>query len=82
MDGLRLALIITGILVVAGVYWWTARRRRIEREAGDFDRFDAWTDDSLDPLADAPVPDSPFDETESITVPNPQLASRGDAPSA
>ena len=55
MDGLRLALIIAGIAVVAAVYFWSARRRRFDREAGDFDRFDAWTDDSADPLADDPT---------------------------
>lgn len=53
MDGLRLALLILGIVVVAVVYFWTSRRRRYEREAGDFDRFDAWTNDELDPLAPA-----------------------------
>jgi len=51
LDGLRFALIVLGIVVVAAVYFWTARRRRLEREAGDFDRFDAWTDDDLDPLS-------------------------------
>ena len=51
MDGLRLALLILGIVVVAVVYFWTARRRRLDREAGDFDRFDSWTNDELDPLA-------------------------------
>jgi cell division protein ZipA len=52
LDGLRLALIIAGIAVVAAVYFWTARRQRIEREAGEFDRFDAWADDTVDPLVD------------------------------
>lgn len=52
MDGLRLALIIAGIAVVAAVYFWTARRRRAQREAGEFDSFGAWTDAKLDPLSD------------------------------
>jgi cell division protein ZipA len=51
LDGLRLALLILGIVVVAVVYFWTSRRRRYEREAGEFDRFDAWTNEDLDPLA-------------------------------
>ena len=62
MDGLRLALIIAGVALVAAVYWFTARRRRMERDAGDFERFDAWTDDSLDPLVD----------DGSVTQPNPR----------
>ena len=41
MDGLRLALIVVGVAVVAVVYFLTARRRRIDREAGRFDRFEA-----------------------------------------
>lgn len=52
MDGLRLALLILGIaVVVPAVYFWTARHRRREREAGEFDRFGAWTNQGLDPLA-------------------------------
>jgi len=58
LDGLRLALIIVGIVVVVFVYLWTARRRRLDREAGVFDRFDAWTDESLDPLAPSAGDDS------------------------
>lgn len=57
MDGLRLALIIFGIVLVAVIYFWTSRRRRLDREAGDFDRFDAWTNEELDPLA----PSAPHD---------------------
>jgi cell division protein ZipA len=52
MDGLRLALIVAGIAIIAVVYFVTARRRRIDREAGNFDRFDAWSDDERDPLVD------------------------------
>jgi cell division protein ZipA len=58
LDGLRLALIIFGIVVVALVYFWTARRRRLDREAGDFDRFDAWADEELDPLAPTAINDT------------------------
>jgi len=58
LDGLRLALIIVGIVVVVFVYLWTARRRRLDREAGVFDRFDAWTDERLDPLAPSAGDDS------------------------
>jgi cell division protein ZipA len=54
VDGLRLALIIVGVAVVAAVYLLSARRRRMEREAGDFQRFEAWSDERLDPLADDP----------------------------
>jgi cell division protein ZipA len=52
MDGLRLALIVAGIAVVVAVYLWTARRRRVQREAGEFDNLGAWTDARLDPLVD------------------------------
>ena len=52
MDGLRLSLIVAGVVLVAIVYFLTARRRRIDREAGSFDRFQAWSDDSRDPLVD------------------------------
>ncbi len=62
MDGLRLALIIAGIVVVAAVYLWSARRSRINRDAGEFQSFDAWSDQSLDPLSDP----------EAKTQPNPR----------
>lgn len=52
MDGLRLALIVAGIAVVVAVYLWSARRRRVQREAGEFDSLGAWTDARLDPLVD------------------------------
>lgn len=58
MDGLRLALIIFGIAVVAIVYVWTSRRRRLDREAGNFDRFDAWTNEELDPLSPSAMNDA------------------------
>lgn len=85
MDGLRLALIIFGIVLVAVVYFWTARRRRLDREAGDFDRFDAWTNEELDPLAPSASHDSTgagrgadvFDgavaDDEELTQPNLRL---------
>ena len=72
MDGLRLALLIAGIAVIAAVYYWTARRRRVQREAGDFDSFGAWTDTKLDPLSDH---DSLSDQ-EELTETNPRLQQR------
>jgi cell division protein ZipA len=82
LDGLRLALLILGIVVVAVVYFWTSRRRRLEREAGEFDRFDAWTNEELDPLAppgtDPKVGLADYDDvavdTDELTQPNLRLS--------
>ena len=68
MDGLRLSLIVAGIIVVALVYFWTARRRRIDREAGSFDRFEAWSDDTRDPLVDDA--DDPYERLEQEFEPD------------
>jgi cell division protein ZipA len=67
MDGLRLALIVAGIAVVVAVYLWSARRRRVQREAGEFDSLGAWTDARLDPLADR----------DERTLTNPRLHADG-----
>jgi cell division protein ZipA len=82
LDGLRLALLILGIVVVAVVYFWTSRRRRFEREAGDFDRFDAWTNEELDPLAPPgadpnaglAVYDDVAVDADELTQPKPRLS--------
>ncbi len=52
MDGLRLALILAGIALVAVVYFLTARGRQREDPTMDFDSGGAWSDDSVDPLLD------------------------------
>lgn len=68
MDGLRLALIVVGVAVVVAVYLWTVRRQRAERDAGEFHRYDAWPEDSADPLVDA----DPLFDADDLTQPNPR----------
>jgi|GEM_PF-4552114 len=82
MDGLRLALIIAGIVLVAVVYFVTARGRRREAQAGEFDAAGAWSDADADPLLDdvpardaPPATDHPVDALEDTTI-NPRRPRR------
>ncbi len=52
MDELRFALIIAGIVLIAVIYFVTARGRRRDKLAGEFDPAGAWSDDEADPLLD------------------------------
>lgn len=81
MDELRFALIIAGIVLVAVVYFVTARGRRRDKLAGEFDPAGAWADKEADPLLDGVGPrrDSVEVDDLEITAINPALKGQSDA---
>jgi len=70
VDDLRFALIIVGIALVVVVYFISARGRRRDLRAGEFDTSGAWADSDADPL---------LDDLEATTI-NPLLKREGEAP--
>ncbi len=73
MDGLRFALILAGIALVAVVYFITARNRRRDLHISEFNPSGAWSDDAVDPLLDdLPVRKSVGDDLENTAI-NPRL---------